>query len=115
MSAKPNMSAPAGTSGAPLRPISFGNPAVSIERRDDGTIYLRPKTPLGDYPARITDRLHHWADVAPDRVFMAERDHGRLWPQLTYGELLIASRHIPTPLPAPALPPQTPAVILSRH
>jgi len=37
-----------------LRAISFGDPAVSIERKDDGTIYLRPKTPLGDYPARIT-------------------------------------------------------------
>jgi len=36
----------------PLRAISFGNPAVSIDRRDDGTIYLRPKIPLGEYPAR---------------------------------------------------------------
>ena len=36
----------------PLRAISFGDPAVSIERNGDGTIYLRPKTPLGDYPRR---------------------------------------------------------------
>ena len=67
------MSFPAATSSAPLRPISFGNPAVHVERRHDGTIYLRPKTPLGDYPVRLTDRLHHWANAEPDRVFMAER------------------------------------------
>ena len=48
MSAKPNTSSSTeGTARAgsahPLRAISFGNPAVSIERRDDGTVYLRPK------------------------------------------------------------------------
>ena len=69
MSAKPNMSLPAATSSAPLRPISFGNPAVHVERRHDGTIYLRPKTPLGDYPVRLTDRLHHWANAEPNRGF----------------------------------------------
>ena len=100
---------------APLRAISFCDPAVSIDRRDDGTIYLRPKTQLGDYPARITDRLHHWADVAPDRVFMAERDHGRLWRQLTYGELLIASRHIASALLARGLSAEKPVVILSGN
>jgi len=100
---------------APLRGISFCDPAVSIDRRDDGTIYLRPKTPLGDYPARITDRLHHWADVAPDRVFMAERDHGRLWRQLTYGELLIASRHIASALLMRGLSAEKPVVILSGN
>ena len=60
----------------PLRAISFGDPAVTIERRDDGTIYLRPKMALGDYPVRLTDRLHHWAEAEPNRVFMAERDAG---------------------------------------
>ncbi len=78
----------------PLRAISFSDPAVTIERRDDGTIYLRPKTALGDYPARLTDRLHHWAKAAPDRIFMAERDAGGGWRQITYAELLTSSRHI---------------------
>ena len=78
----------------PLRPISFGNPDVTVERRGDGTIYLRPKAKLGDYPVRITDRLHHWASEAPDRVFMAERNAARGWRQITYSELLISSRHI---------------------
>ena len=59
MSAKPDMSAStdsAARAGHPLRPISFGTPAVHVERRADGTIYLRPKAQLHDYPVRITRR-----------------------------------------------------------
>src|ERR1700694_1809306 len=98
MSAKPNMSVPAATSTAPLRPISFGNPAVTADPRDGGTIYLRPKTPLGDYPARLTDRLHHWAKAEPNRVFMAEREAGRGWRQIAYAQLLDSSRRITSAL-----------------
>src|SRR5437016_6295301 len=68
----------------PLRSISFGDPAVSIERMGDGTIYLRPKTPLGGYPLRLTDRLHHWAEATPHTVFMAEREAGGAWRKLSY-------------------------------
>jgi feruloyl-CoA synthase len=116
MSANANMSASdRGASTHPLRPISFGDPAVDIERRDDGTIYLRPKTPLGDYPARITDRLHHWANTTPDRVFMAEREGGRGWRKITYAELLISSRHIASGLIRRGLSAERPVVILSGN
>ena len=96
MSAKPNP-AVAGKPH-PLRAISFGDPAVAIERTSDGTIYLRPKTPLSNYPPRLTDRLHHWARVTPHAVFMAERVAGGSWRKLTYTELLDASRHIASSL-----------------
>src|SRR5450755_2791546 len=93
MSAKPNISVPAASSDAPLRPISFGDPAVSIDRRDDGTIYLRPRIALGAYPVRLTDRLHHWAKSEPDRIFMAEREGGG-WRHISYAQLLASSRRI---------------------
>ena len=99
----------------PLRAVSFTDPAVSIERKSDGTIYLRPTKPLGDYPARITDRLHHWANVAPDRVFMAGREGGRGWRELRYGELLTASRHIASSLLKRGLCAEKPVVILSGN
>src|SRR4051812_28570064 len=99
----------------PLRPISFGSPAVYVERRDDGTIYLRPKAQLLDYPVRITDRLHHWAAAAPDRVFMAERNAARGWRQITYAELLTSSRHIASALLARGLSAERPVVILSGN
>jgi feruloyl-CoA synthase len=110
----PNMSVPT-SSDAPLRPISFGDPAVSVDRRDDGTIYLRPKMALGEYPDRITDRLHHWAKAEPNRIFMAERDTGGLWRQISYAQLLASSRHIASGLLARGLSADKPIVILSGN
>ncbi len=115
MSAKPDISVPAASSGAPLRPISFGDPAVSIDRRDDGTIYLRPKIALGEYPLRLTDRLHHWAKAEPNRIFMAERAAGGLWRQISYAQLLASSRHIASGLLARGLSADKPVVILSGN
>jgi feruloyl-CoA synthase len=115
MSAKPNMSVPTARSNAPLRPISFSDPAVTIERRDDGTIYLRPKKPLGEYPKRLTDRLHHWASAEPNRVFMAEREPSGGWRQISYAQLLTASRHIASALPSRGLSAERPVVILSGN
>src|SRR6266850_2180308 len=115
MRAKPNVSLPAATSSAPLRPISFGNPAVHVERRHDGTIYLRPKKPLGDYPVRLTDQLHHWTNAEPNRVFMAEREAGRGWRQITYAQLLDSSRRIASALLARRLSAERPIVILSGN
>jgi feruloyl-CoA synthase len=122
MSTKPDMSvlikgdvpAPGGKKH-PLRAISFGDPDVSIERRADGTIYLRPKMALGEYPVRLTDRLHHWAETAPDRIFMAERDGGGGWRQITYAELLASSRHIASSLLARDLSAEKPVLILSGN
>ncbi len=113
MSAKPDMSF--GKRDAPLRPISFGDPAVTVERRDDGTIYLRPKAPLGEYPVRLTDRLHHWATAEPNRVFMAERDANRGWRQITYAQWLGFVRHIASALLARGLSADRPIVILSGN
>src|SRR3984885_4014005 len=122
MSAKPNPSVAVGNGEAPtpadkahpLRAISFGDPAVSIDRRDDGTIYLRPKVALGDYPVRLTDRLHHWAALEPNRIFMAERDDGG-WRQVTYAQLLASARSIASALLARRLSAERPIVILSGN
>jgi feruloyl-CoA synthase len=115
MSAEPNMSAPTARSGEPLRPISFGDPAVSIDRRDDGTIYLRPKIALGEYPVRLTDRLHHWAKAEPNRIFMAERAADGGWRKITYAQLLASSRRIASSLLARDLSAEKPIVILSGN
>src|SRR3954468_8476033 len=120
MSAKSNMSSPIESTdraGAahPLRAISFGNPAVTVDRRDDGTIYLRPKVKLSDYPVRITDRLHHWAVEAPERVFMAERDRGGDWRKVSYAQLLATTRRIASALLARGLSAEKPIVILSGN
>ncbi|WP_407157977.1 feruloyl-CoA synthase [Bradyrhizobium sp. STM 3557] len=99
----------------PLRAISFNDPAVGIEHRADGTIYLRPKKPLAGYPRRVTDRLYHFAETTPDRVFMAERAGSTGWRELTYAELLAASRHIASALLERGLSAERPVMILSGN
>src|SRR4029077_9087994 len=56
-----------------------------------------------------------WASVAPDRVFMAEREGGRGWRGLRYDELLAASRHIASALLSRGLSAERPVVILSGN
>src|ERR1700722_17836786 len=122
MSARPDISEPTkggppaiGGKGHPLRAISFGDPAVTIERRADGVIYLRPKLALGAYPERLTDRLHHWAEAAPDRIFMAEHGASGGWRQITYAQLLVSSRQIASSLLARDLSADKPVVVLSGN
>ncbi|MCO5130380.1 MAG: feruloyl-CoA synthase [Xanthobacteraceae bacterium] len=100
---------------APLRPISFGRPKVRIERRGDSTIYVRPTAALGDYPRRLTDRLHHWVKHAPDRVFMAERAADGGWRTVTYAQLLDLSRRVASALIGRGLSAERPVVILSGN
>ena len=122
MSAKADLSLQAsgdlpssGVSLPPLRPISFSDPKVTVDRRADGTIYLRPQQALVEYPARLTDSLHHWAAVAPERLFMAERDHHGGWRKITYAELLSSSHRIASSLLARDLSAERPLLILSGN
>ena len=106
---------PNSASRPPLRDIAFGTPSVTVERHDNGTIYLHPREALADYPVRITDRLHHWAAHAPDRVFVAERTAAGGWRTMSYAQMLATSRRIASALIARGLSAERPLVILSGN
>src|SRR6476661_7200732 len=59
-------------------------PDVLVARDPDGTIRARSPHALGPYPERLTDKLNHWAAVAPDRTFLAARGADGSWRHLTY-------------------------------
>ena len=59
---------------APVRKLRLGEVHARMDMRDNGSILVRNTHPLGAYPARITDQLDHWAAVAPERIWLAERD-----------------------------------------
>ena len=61
---------------APLRPVRLGPASVELERKPDGTILLRSPRALESYPEKLTKQLAHWAQAAPERIFLAQRD---LW------------------------------------
>jgi feruloyl-CoA synthase len=98
----------------PLRQISFARPAVDVAHRSDGSIVVSPKAELASFPLRLTERLDHWAKVAPDRIFVAERD-GAGWRRVSYAEALSAARAIATALLRRGLSAERPVVILSGN
>jgi feruloyl-CoA synthase len=99
----------------PLRDVRLGPLHVSSERRADGSIYLSHVHPLGPYPAKLTERLEHWAAVAPERTFLAERDGPRAWRRMTYGEALETVRSLGAALLARGLSAERPLMILSGN
>lgn len=66
--------------------LTFAPRELCIERRSDGALILT--SPLEWKPCdwRITDFLPSWADAAPDRVFLAQRDVKGGWDEITYVE-----------------------------
>ena len=99
----------------PLRPVQLGPADAMIERRPDGVILLRSPHPLPPYPKSLTERLVHWADTAPDRIFLAQREAGGAWRTLTYAQALKEVRAIAASLLRRDLSPERPIAILSGN
>ncbi|MBV8439252.1 MAG: feruloyl-CoA synthase [Hyphomicrobiales bacterium] len=94
--------------------LTFGPPDVAVERRSDGAMLVRSPHPLGPYPNAMTDWLDHWAKVAPNQVFLAERESQR-WRKLTYAEAREAARRIAGGLIERGLSVERPVAILSGN
>jgi feruloyl-CoA synthase len=101
--------------GAPFRPVRLGPRDFVLDNNPDGTILIRSPHPLGAYPAKLTERLVHWADRAPDRTFMAQRDDQGVWRHVSYAEALRTVRAIGTALLARDLSADRPIAILSGN
>lgn len=98
-----------------LREVKLWTPDVGSEQRADGSILVWRNDPLGPYPERITERLVHWAESAPDRTWMAERDETGGWRRMSYAEALGTVRAIAQKLIDLGLTTERPLVILSEN
>jgi feruloyl-CoA synthase len=98
----------------PLRPVRLGPRDFVIERKTDGAIHIGSPHPLGVYPERLTDRLMHWAQHAPDRIFLAQREGGA-WRSITYAQTLAFARAIGEALLGRELSAERPVAILSGN
>ena len=94
--------------------LTFGPPDVTVERRPDGALLVRSPHPLGSYPRATTEWLDHWAKVAPDRVFLAERA-GAAWRKVTYAEARDMARSVAQGLIDRGLDVERPVAILSGN
>ena len=110
-----------GASQAPTyRPMVFGVTRVTLRQGSQGTQYLLADQPLSDYAARMTDRLVHWAQVAPERTFMARRNKNAdgssgEWRHISYAEALSSARNIGQALLDRGLNAERPVAILSEN
>lgn len=64
--------------------LRFAPRELSIERRTDGTLILSSPIQLEQCDWRITDFLPTWANSAPDRIFLAQRNTNGEWDKITY-------------------------------
>ena len=67
------------TAARPFRDVKLGSREVMVEREAGGVVYVRLAQPLGEYPARMTDKLDYWAEHAPERTYIAKRVYGGEW------------------------------------
>jgi feruloyl-CoA synthase len=100
---------------APLRPVKLAPPEVLLDRKSNGTIYLRSPHPLGPYPGKLTERLEHWAEAAPDRVFLAQRTPDGSWRTRSYAQTLAQVRAVAQSLLQRPLSADRPIAILSGN
>jgi feruloyl-CoA synthase len=99
----------------PLRPVRLGPASVDIERRADGAMVLRSPRALEAYPEKLTERLAHWANAAPERIFLSQRDGAAGWRSLSYREAYASVRAIAAALLERPLSPERPIAILSGN
>ncbi len=98
------------------RPAALGgtfDPRFVADR--DGDLLITAGEALGAYPARITDRLFHWAKQCPDRTLAAKRDAAGQWRRLSYRDALARARAIASGLLARRLSAERPLMILSGN
>jgi feruloyl-CoA synthase len=98
----------------PTRRVRLGPSDILVERRADGCVLLRSPHALGPYPRKLTERLDLWAESAPDRIFLAQREGGG-WRTLTYRQARDRARRIGEYLLHQDLSAERPLLVLSGN
>jgi len=74
--------------------VKLWSPVLEWETRPDGSIFVWRKDELGPYPAKLNERLVHWAAHHPARTWMAQRTADGGWRRVSYGGALDQVRRI---------------------
>ena len=99
----------------PFKPLKQKAPKITVERKDDGTIYVSCDHALGELNRSTVHLLEEKAALHPDRNFIAERDASGEWTYITYGEANRAASSVASVLLARGMDQSTPLVILSGN
>ena len=98
-----------------VRAVNLRTSGATMERRADGAFIIRPDEALESYPRVLTERLIHWARVAPDRALAAKRRADGPWRFLTYADALKKVRSLGQAFIDRGLSADRPIAILSDN
>ncbi|ORE98132.1 feruloyl-CoA synthase [Aurantimonas sp. 22II-16-19i] len=106
-----------GDAAPPLRPSRVWEPVVRTKTRPDGSLLVTQDGALPDYPKRLTERLLHWAERAPDRILFAQRPApgAKGWDTISYGEMASRIAAVGQALLDSPASPDRPVMILSGN
>jgi feruloyl-CoA synthase len=87
----------------------------AVVTQSGGNTLLRSENELEPYAERLTDRLIHWANTAPDRTWMARRGADGQWIKISYAEAWDKAQRIGQSLLDMGLSEDRPVAILSEN
>ncbi|MDZ7823062.1 MAG: feruloyl-CoA synthase [Ahrensia sp.] len=93
----------------------FWAPKFDFDHRADGSIIMRQQGDLPDYPPLLVDYMDKWADTTPDMVWIARRDAGGDWLEITYSDARRKAKALGSALLAMGLSADRPLLILSEN
>src|ERR1700753_4054950 len=104
----------------PFKPLPQKAPDVDIERKSDGTVYIRSNHTLGQMPRSIAHLFEERAAAHPDRNFIGQRQmlpDGKTgdWKYITYGEANARANAVAQALLNRGLGQDAPLMILSGN
>ncbi len=104
----------------PFKPLPQKAPDISVEKKPDGTVYIRSNHLPGQMPRSIAHLLETKAAAHPERNFIGERTPlpgGKTgdWRYITYGEANARADAIGQALLTRGLGPDAPLMILSGN
>jgi feruloyl-CoA synthase len=104
----------------PFKPLPQKVPDIAVERKPDGTVYIRSRHPLGQMPRSIAHLFEEKAAAHPDRNFIGQRQmlpDGKTgdWKYITYGEANARANAVAQALLNRGLGPDAPLMVLSGN
>jgi len=94
--------------------VSIGHPEVEVSDVG-GILRMRALEPLAPLPARLLERLEYWAEVRPGQTFIAARENGGAWREISYAAMLRQVRTIAAHLLDLGLSAERPLALLSGN
>ena len=100
----------------PFKKLNWLQRDIELTRRDDGSMILRSRVPLQDYPTHIPSLLQRWADERPDHTWLAQRRGPEgAWLKISYAQARQTVNALTQALLDLGAGPDQPVAILSAN